>query len=70
MTYQGPWNLLPRHGQKIPWTCSLHGQVNEVMCAACRTEYEAYKAQWPSFTCPRCGMTSWNSTDVEHCPFC
>lgn len=30
------------------------------------------KAGYPSITCPRCGMTSWNGTDIEqgYCGHC
>ena len=45
MTYQGPWNLIPRTGQQVPWTCSRHGQVDTTMCAKCRAEYEKHREQ-------------------------
>ena len=38
------WNLIPRNGQPVPWTCTWHGTVRTVLCAECRREFDQYRA--------------------------
>ena len=37
------WNLIPRRSQPVPWECTWHGTVNEVLCAECCREHAEYR---------------------------
>ena len=43
LPHEPMWNLIPRLPQPVPWECTWHGTVNEVMCGECRREHTEYR---------------------------
>lgn len=44
LPHEPMWNLIPRHPQPVPWECTWHGAVSDVLCAECRREHDEYRA--------------------------